>query len=220
MTVIYLHGFASSAQSTKATYFAARLRERGIDLLTPDFNEPDFTTLTITRMIDQVGSLMDGRGAPVTLIGSSLGGFVSVQAALKHPDRVRRLILLAPALDLTSGPPGDRSLSEWKRTNRLDVFHYAYGRVMPLEYGLYADAQSYDSLNASLTMPIQIFQGRRDTAVEPSTVERWARGRPNVELHLLDDDHQLGGSLDYIWSRIEAVFTSRSPSSARESPPA
>ena len=84
MLAIYLHGFASSPQSTKALYFAAKLRERGIDLLTPDFNEPDFSTLTITRMIDQVASLMNGRrGSSVTLIGSSLGGFVAVQTALK-----------------------------------------------------------------------------------------------------------------------------------------
>ena len=82
----------------------------------------------------------------------------------------------------------------------MDVFHHAYGRVMPLEYGLYTDAQMYDSMNASLTMPIQIFQGRRDTAVDPATVERWAVARPNAELHLLDDDHQLGASLDVIWA--------------------
>jgi hypothetical protein len=220
MTVIYLHGFASSAQSSKARFFAAKLRERGIDLLTPDFNEPEFSTLTISRMIEQVAALMDRHRGAVTLIGSSLGGFVAVQTALRHPERIARLILLAPALDLRSGPPGDRSLAEWKRTNRLDVLHYAYGRVVPLEYTLYADAQSYDSLNASLDIPIQVFQGRRDTAVDPSTVERWAAARPNVALHLLDDDHQLGGSLDSIWSRLDGLFTSKSPNTARESPPA
>lgn len=222
MLVIYLHGFASSAQSSKATYFAAKLRERGIDLLTPDFNEPEFSTLTVTRMINQVVALMNGHhGVPVTLIGSSLGGFVAVQTAVKHPDRIAHLILLAPALDLSSGPPGDRSLAEWERTNRLDVFHYAYDRLMPLEYALYADAQMYDSMNVSLKMPVQVFQGRRDTAVDPATVERWAAARPNVELHMLDDDHQLGSSLDYIWSRVEKVFaTSKSPSIARESPQA
>jgi hypothetical protein len=48
-------------------------------------------------------------------------------------------------------------------------------------------------------MPIQIFQGRRDTAVDPRMVERWASLRPNVELHMLDDEHQLGASLEAIW---------------------
>ena len=171
--VIYLHGFASSAQSSKATFFASKLRKRGVDLLTPDLNDPDFSTLTVTRMIEQVGALIDARpGAPVTLVGSSLGGFVAVQTAMKYSERISRLILLAPALDLSSGPPGDKTLAEWKRSNRMDVFHYAYGRLMPLEYGLYADARTYDSMNASLKMPIQIFQGRRDTAVNPFTVER------------------------------------------------
>ena len=219
MLAIYLHGFASSAQSSKATYFAAKLRERGIQLLTPDFNQPDFATLTISRMIEQVGALMNRhRGSPVTLVGSSLGGFVAVQTAVRYPDRIGRMILLAPAFDLSSGPPGDRTVDEWKRTNRMDVFHYAYGRVMPLEYALYTDAQMYDSLSASVRMPVQIFQGRQDTAVDPATVERWAAARPNVELHMLDDDHQLGGSLDYIWDHVERWFTSKSPNTAPESP--
>lgn len=219
MLAIYLHGFASSAQSSKATYFATKLQERGRELLIPDFNLPDFATLTITRMIEQVGALMSAHpGSPVILIGSSLGGFVAVQTAVKYPERVGRMILLAPAFDLSSGPPGDRTVDEWRRTNRLDVFHYAYGRVMPLEYALYDDARMYDSFNASVTIPVQIFQGRRDTAVDPAMVERWAAARPNVELHMLDDDHQLGSSLDYIWGRVEPWFTSKSPSTAPESP--
>jgi hypothetical protein len=204
MLVIYLHGFASSAQSSKALYFAEKLRRCGIDLLIPDLNEPDFTTLTITRMLEQVAALIEERpGVPVTVIGSSLGAFVAIQTAVRHSDRIVRLILLAPALDLGTGPPGDRTVAEWKRTRRMDVFHYAYGRIMPLDYALYADAQTYDSMNACPAMPVQVFQGRWDTAVDPSTVQRWAAARPNVEFHMLDDDHQLGGSLDYIWSHVE-----------------
>lgn len=200
--IFYLHGFASSARSSKAAFFATKLGELGIELQTPDFNEPDFSTLTISRMVEQVCAAIDARPAvPVTLIGSSLGAFVAVQVAVRRPERIDRLILLAPALDLSSGPPGDRSLDEWKRTNRLDVVHHGYGRVMPVHYELYADARRYDCVGAALPMPIQIFQGRRDTAVDPESVKRWARARSNVELHLLDDDHQLGASLPYIWER-------------------
>lgn len=209
--IVYLHGFASSARSTKATFFGAKLRERGVELQTPDFNEPDFSTLTISRMIDQVVAAIDARPEePVTLIGSSLGAFVAVQAALKRPGRTARLILLAPALDFSAGRMkgfGDRSLEEWQRTGHLDVFHYGSGRILPVHYELYADACRYDCLNAALSMPIQVFQGRRDTAVDPSAVERWARGRPNVELHLLDDDHQLAASLPYIWKKTEAFLS-------------
>jgi surfactin synthase thioesterase subunit len=52
-------------------------------------------------------------------------------------------------------------------------------------------------------MPVQVFQGRRDSAVDPAFVERWSRARANVELHMLDDDHQLLGSLDRIWREVE-----------------
>jgi surfactin synthase thioesterase subunit len=61
-------------------------------------------------------------------------------------------------------------------------------------------------MDAALTMPILVFQGRRDTAVDPAAVEAWSRRRPNVELHLLDDDHQLASSLNYIWAKLAAFL--------------
>jgi pimeloyl-ACP methyl ester carboxylesterase len=206
MLVLYLHGFASSARSSKATFFGTKLREAGINLQTPDFNDPDFSTLTITRMVDQVLGILDAHpddGA--VLIGSSLGGFVAVQVAQARPDRVRSLILLAPALDFGGNRMkslGDVGIEEWKRNNRLDIFHYGYGRMMPIHYELYADARRYDCIHAALNMPIQVFQGRRDDAVDPVTVEEWSRARPNVELHMLDDDHQLTASVEYIWGEL------------------
>jgi uncharacterized protein len=214
--ILYLHGFASSAQSTKATFFASRLADLGVAVQTPDFNHPDFSTLTVRRMIGQVTRAIDAApGEPVTLIGSSLGGFVAIQAALQRPGRVVRLILLAPALDLSDDrlrELGDRDVEEWQRTNQLNVFHYGYGRTVPIHYELYEDVRRYDALDAVLPMPIQVFQGRRDAAVDPATVERWANARSNVELHLLDDDHQLAASLPYIWEKTSGFLTSRSPS--------
>jgi pimeloyl-ACP methyl ester carboxylesterase len=205
--VFYLHGFASSAKSAKAAYFGSKLASAGVVLHTPDFNEPDFSTLTITRMVDQVTAAIAALpdGVPVVLIGSSLGGFVAVQVALRIPERVDRLVLLAPALEFSSSRTrdlGDRGLDEWKRTGHLNVFHHAYGRMMPVGYALYSDACGYDCVNAKLTMPIQIFQGTKDTAVDPASVEQWASSRPNVELHLLNDDHQLAASLDDIWREM------------------
>ena len=122
------------------------------------------------------------------------------------PARVYRLVLLAPALDFGGNRMrelGGLGLENWKASNRLDVFHYGYGRIIPVHYELYLDAGRHDSFNAALTVPIQVFQGRRDTAVDPETVEGWSKTRPNVELHMLDDDHQLLGSLDYIWREME-----------------
>lgn len=219
MEVFYLHGFASSARSSKAAFFAGKLAPHGIVLRTPDFNEPDFSTLTISRMIEQVGRAIEEAGnGPVVLIGSSLGSFVAIHAALRWPARVDRLVLLAPAIDLRAermGELGDRGVAEWKATGQTNVFHYGYGRMMSIGYGLYTDARQYNSLDAALSLPIQVFQGRRDSAVNPRTVEEWASSRPNIELHMLDDDHQLLGSLDSIWNEMQRfLFASRSPGTA------
>ena len=206
MLVLYLHGFGSSSQSSKATYLGEQLRACGVDFQAPDLNLPDFTTLTVTRMLEHTGVLIDRASAPITLMGSSLGGFVAVNAAVKWPDRVTRLVLMAPALDFSDsglrGPDG-ADVAEWKRTGSLNVFHFGYGRMMPIHYDLYDDARRYDAMHARIDLPTLVFQGRRDTAVDPVTVEQWSRARPNVELHLLDDDHQLTASVENIWKEMQ-----------------
>ncbi len=204
MRVLYLHGFASSAKSSKAAFLAARLAERGLRLEAPDLNEPDFSTITVSRMVEQVLGLL-GTGEPSMLIGSSLGGFAAIQAAAARPAAVAQLVLLAPALDFgaTTRDFGADRLARWKATNALDVFHYGYGRMIPVHFELYADAGRYDALQASLPMPTLVYQGRRDTVVDPDVVTRWAAARPGVELHLLDDDHQMLQSLPAIWAGIE-----------------
>ena len=205
--VVYLHGFASSGHSGKAAYLGERLRARGIDFQAPDLNLPDFSTLTVTRMLEQTRALVGAAAAPVTLIGSSLGAFVAVNAAARWPGQVARLVLMAPALDFGDDGvkgPGGADIAAWKAAGHLNVFHFAYGRMMPVHYELYADARRYDAMDADLKMPTLVFQGRRDTAVDPATVAAWSGRRPNVELHMLDDDHQLAASLPYIWNRLAA----------------
>lgn len=206
MQILYLHGFASSAQSSKATFLARKFAERGIRVIVPDLNEPDFSTLTVTRMLQQVEKALASTEGPFVVVGSSLGGFVAVHAALRRPDRITRVVLLAPALDFDGNrlsELGDRGLEAWKSSNALEVFHYGYGRMVPVHYELYADAQRYNAFEARLSQPVQVFQGRFDTAVNPDTVQRWASSRSNVELHMLDDDHQLLRSLEGIWTEIE-----------------
>jgi pimeloyl-ACP methyl ester carboxylesterase len=215
MHVFYLHGFASSAQSTKAAAVTRRLAAHGIALRCPDLNAPEFSTLTVTRMLEQIDAELDGlkRGS-VALIGSSLGGFVALHAAARHPPQasrtpVDRLILLAPALDFgvnRMGDLGEEGIARWRETDRLEVFHHGFGKTMTIGYALYADAQRYDTRALALSLPILVFQGLRDTVVDPAVVRAFARQRPNVTLRLLDDDHQLLGSLDRIVRESEAFL--------------
>jgi uncharacterized protein len=203
--VLYLHGFASSPRSKKAAYFGERLRARGLALQCPDFNEPDFSTLTMSRMLDQVAAAIHrlGDGA-VALIGSSLGAVVAIHIAGRMPDRVTRLVLLAPALTFANAGYdflGSERMALWRSSGALDVFHFGYGDKRPLNYSFYEDTRSYDVFAVTLPQPVLIAQGLRDEAVDHRVVSAYAAARPHVSLMLLDDDHQLISSLPQIWVR-------------------
>ena len=212
--LVYLHGFASSAQSSKAAFLAERARQVGMGFEAPDLNDPDFETLTISRMIDRVGRLLTAMPAgPVTLIGSSLGAVValfSMQAeASRRPDS---LVLMAPAVDLVAGLTrelGAERIRHWQASDRLDVFHYADQMMRPLRWGFFADAAKYDPQNVSLAVPTLVFHGRRDETVDSAAVERWAARRPGVTVRMLDDGHQLGASLDLMWTEMQEFVRHR-----------
>ena len=211
--VFYLHGFASSPRSGKAAYLRERLEPLGLPLHVPDLNQPDFSTLTVSRMLDQVDDAIDALApGPVALVGSSLGGFVAIHAAARRAgDRARPisgLVLLAPAVDFCSGRDGwlsDEELEEWRRTGRRHVFHHADGRTYPLHFALYEDGHGHDAFAARLDQPVLAFQGTRDTVVRPASVQAWAASRHNVSLRLIDGDHQLQECLDEVW-RESALF--------------
>jgi len=206
--VVYLHGFASSPKSTKVGYFAERFREHDIELRAPDFNQPDFSTLTLTRMLGQLGADLESGGA-ATLIGSSLGGTLAILAAAKYPSHVERLVLMAPAVMFAK--PGHHLLpperiDEWRRRGALPFFHYADDEERLLNVAFYDDSLQYDAFNASFMQPTLIFQGLRDQSVDHRTVEAFAKARPNVTLSLVDDDHQLIASLPRMWTDIRAFL--------------
>lgn len=207
VNIFYLHGFGSSPESGKAAFLRERLSAFGLELHAPDFNQPDFTTLTATRMLAELDAAVAALPAgPVALIGSSLGGFVAIHAAARQAAAttrpITRLILLAPAVDFASGRDGwltDAELDDWRRTDRRDVFHHAYARTLPLRYALYDDAHRYDAFAARFDVPALVFQGSRDAVVNPDRVTAWAAPRSNVILRRVDDTHQLQESLPTIW---------------------
>jgi uncharacterized protein len=207
--VFYLHGFASSAQSTKAGYLAERLEAHGLVLHRPDFNAPDFATMTLTRMLEQVAAgLSRLEPGPVVLVGSSLGGTVAVLAAERF-ERVSHLVLLAPAVMFAK--PGHHllppeRLEAWRRDGVMPFHHYGYGEERPLNVSFYEDSLQYNPMDAQFGQPTLIFQGLRDASVDHRTVERFAARRPNVTLSLLDDDHSLVASLPRIWDGVRAFL--------------
>ncbi len=213
--IIYLHGFASSAQSTKAQYFAERFAEVGVSFVTPDLNAPDFSTMTVTRMLDAVGTVMArSEPGPVVLMGSSMGGFLAWHAAARigpvmsaHP--IEKLVLLAPALTFGRDREADFGpgvVDEWERAGTREFFHYGENAPRQLHYDFYRDATTYPAAKVYVRQPTLVFQGLRDEVVKASEVITFCQGRPNVSLRLLPDGHQLLDNLDRMWQETRTFL--------------
>ncbi len=197
--LLYLHGFASGPRSAKAHYFRDRLAELGIPLEIPDLAQGDFERLTITGQLEAVGRAAAGK--PVTLVGSSMGGYVAALYAARHPE-VSRLILLAPAFAFSTRWPdvlGEEKVEVWRRTGFLNVYHFGDGRQRRLAYRLCEDGRLYEDY-PEVRQPVLIFHGRKDTVVPLEFSVQFAKGRANVALHPLESDHELLDALPEIWS--------------------
>jgi len=201
----YLHGFASGPGSTKAQFFRARLAQEGIALEIPDL-APDFTHMTMTGMLGIVEAIL-ARG-PAVLLGSSLGGYLAALAAARHPDRVRGLVLFAPAFGFGArweARIGPAALARWREDGTAPVHHYGLGRDLPLAIDLLDDARRYPE-EPDPTAPALVHAGRHDEAVPLAAVERFARARPGRELAVYDSGHELTDVLEPMWERTAAFL--------------
>ncbi len=208
---LYLHGFASGANSRKANFFLDRYAQQGWQLVIPDFNAGGFTDFTISRQLAQAASYFTDE--PVTLIGSSLGGWASLLLAEKYP-QIERLILLAPALGfpqpwLSRLDPA--ALETWQSAGSLPVYHYIEKRQIPLAYNFVLDAQQYVHTEFQRRLPTLIFHGINDEVVPIELSREYVSNRSPkaqaelsmVTLHELDSDHGLGNVLPQIWREMQ-----------------
>jgi pimeloyl-ACP methyl ester carboxylesterase len=201
MTIVYLHGFASGPSSGKARYFVRQFAEAGVSVDVPDLAAGDFEHLTITgqlRVIDEVA-----RGQAVSLIGSSMGGYLAALYASLHRE-VHKVVLLAPAFRFPERWPldlGPEKTAQWQQTGWMEVYHYGDDAPRRLHYGLIEDALQYP-LEPHFTQPGLIFHGSADDVVPASYSEAFCAGRENVKLRLLESDHQLTDVVDVIWQDV------------------
>ncbi len=89
--IIYLHGFNSSPQSTKARHLGDVLAARGER---DRYACPELPPAPLDA-IALIEAEMAGAGGQVTLVGSSLGGFYATWLAEKHACRA---VLINPAV--------------------------------------------------------------------------------------------------------------------------
>lgn len=208
MVIAYLHGFASGPGSTKGQFLHARLAALGIELLRPDLTRGDFSHMTIGGELAAVEDLARAHPGPLTLVGSSLGGYIAALYAARRPERIERLVLLAPAFDFgrqfTASLEPD-ALARWRATGWREFHHYGEQRACPLSIGVLDDAATYEAF-PDVHVPTLVFHGRRDTVVDPALSETFARGRPHVERELLDSDHELRDVLEPMWERMRTFL--------------
>lgn len=196
---VYLHGFASSPQSGKAQFFRRRLAERGIEVHIPALDGGDFTHLTISGQLGIVEREVAGR--PTILFGSSLGGYLAALYAARHRN-IEKVILLAPALDFPHRwreRYSTQELEQWRRNGFANVFHYGFGREVPLGYQLMVDSQNFEA-EPEFTQPGLILHGRQDPVVPARISTAFAARHPNVTLRLFDSGHELNDVLESLWA--------------------
>ena len=93
-TTIFIHGQESSSQGTKGIFFRNLFSEMII---------PDFSGDVSERMVKLEELLRDKD--EITMIGSSLGGLMAALYSFENEERIKKLILLAPAINLSEFNP-------------------------------------------------------------------------------------------------------------------
>ena len=212
--ILYLHGFASSPQSKKATYFRPFFEERGAGYSIPNLNQPSFSELTLTSMLAEVARTIAAiDDDEIYLIGSSMGGLPVLHFYDSYRNGeasdVKNMALLAPALDFVKNRDahmGDAWQEKWREAGQWGFFNYATNQEEFVHYGLVEDIMGYDSASVNVDIPMLIYHGKGDDVVDYRGSVDFAESRNTVELHLLDDDHQLLASKDTILQGILDFF--------------
>jgi len=203
--IVYLHGFASSPQSGKAQFFARRFAEHGIATEIPELDQGDFCSLTITGQLSVIEKTVAKK--PTVLMGSSLGGYLAALFASTHP-LVEKLILMAPALRFPTRwkerYPAEE-MARWKRDGVYPIFHYGYGRQIPLGYRFVEDSQRYIG-EPEFTQPALILHGVNDPVVPVEVSKDFASMHAHVTLRLFDSGHELTDVLEPMWSEVSAFL--------------
>jgi pimeloyl-ACP methyl ester carboxylesterase len=116
--LIFIHGLEGSSQGFKATML------RG---LFPGILTPDFAGSLEERMAQLAPILADKSGW--VIVGSSFGGLMGTLFTCQHPEQVKKLILLAPALTW----PGFADSLPTSVSVPTVVYHGRGDTVVPLE---------------------------------------------------------------------------------------
>ena len=210
MRVVYLHGFASSPQSSKARYFAAKFAEAGVPFEAPQLDQGQFRNLTISGQMLVVENSVSketerlAKGEPLVLMGSSLGGYLAALYAESHPRALDRLVLIAPAFQFLRRWKARFSLQElerWKREGSIPIYHYGSRTEQCLGYQFLDDAAQYED-TPNFHQRALILHGTDDAVVPYEISYDYALEHSHTRLALFKSGHELTDVLEDLWREV------------------
>ena len=182
--VVFLGGFSSDMEGTKALYLEDWAKRAGREYLRFDYSGHGLSSEEFADgcigdwfedALEVVTNLTEG---PQVLVGSSMGGWIALLVARAVPERVAGLVGIAAAPDFTEDSVWT-GLSREERTSLMER-----GRVeIPSEYSkepsiftkrLIEEGRSRLVLRDRLVldMPVRLLHGTDDADVEPSVALR------------------------------------------------
>lgn len=211
-TFVWLSGFKSDMNGTKVVALERWAADDGHGFLAFDYSGHgasdgafDEGTISSWRQdtLDAIDALSPG---PLVLVGSSMGGWMALLAALARPERVSGIVLVAPAPDFTEKLMW-AGLPETARTEILEKGYTLrpsdYDEPYRITRGLIEDGRQWQLLDAPLDIacPVRVLQGMCDDDVPWQHAQRLvsALTTDDVTLTLVKDgDHRLSRNADIL----------------------
>jgi len=222
-TVVFLPGFRSDMTGDKATALAEFCAARGQAMLRFDYSGHgasggDFLLGTIGVWAADALAAIDAKTeGKLILIGSSMGGWLALLAALKRPERIAGVIGIAAAPDFTERLMWDAmTFEERARIMRDGVLQIPsqYGDPTPVTRELIEEGRTHLLLGGPILLdcPVRLLHGQADPDVPWEMASRIAERlvSTDVELSLIKDgDHRLSRPRDLALLRraLEALLT-------------
>lgn len=210
-SLIWLGGFKSDMDGTKALVLDDWARESGHGLLRFDYfghgkSSGEFEDGTIGRWREDalavINELTEG---PQILVGSSMGGWISLLAAKARPERIGGMLLIAPAPDFTSELMWP-SFSEDVRRQIMEDGKFEEpspydDEIFIVTRKLIEDGKNWSVLGEPIAYdgPVRILQGMKDDSVPWQHAQRCVDlvTSGNVVMTLVKNgDHRLSTDTD------------------------
>lgn len=209
-TFVWLSGFKSDMSGGKAQAVFAWAQETGHGALLFDYSGHGesggrFEDGTISQWREDALAAIDAQtDGPLILVGSSMGGWMALLAALARPERVKGLVLIAPAPDFTEKLMWPEFTPQQQNQILQEGFLLRpsdYGEPYPITRALIEDGRNWSILDTPIAFegPVRILQGMEDPDVPWGHALRLTETltSPDTILTLIKDgDHRLSRDED------------------------